>query len=68
MVPGKTKDNQEKIVDENRTFFCSELVAKSYKVLGVIEDDDTACSKFLPGTFGQKHDRMQESNDSMMNL
>ena len=31
-------------VDESRTFFCSELVAKAFKVAGVLEDDDTACS------------------------
>ena len=63
MEPGMTKDNEEKIVDENRTFFCSELVAKAFKVLGVIVDDDTACSQFLPGTFGVKHDNFLKLTD-----
>ena len=46
----------DKIIDEDRTFFCSELVAKAFKVLGIIEDDDTACSQFMPGTFSSKGD------------
>ena len=36
--------NSDKLVDEHRTFFCSELVAKAFKVLGIIEDDDTSCT------------------------
>ena len=36
--------NSDKLIDENRTFFCSELVAKAYKVMGIIEDDDTSCT------------------------
>jgi hypothetical protein len=36
----ESKNNFERIfVEEDRTFFCSELIAKAYKVLGVIEDD-----------------------------
>ena len=31
-------------IDQDRTFFCSELVAKAYKVLGVMVDDDRPSS------------------------
>ena len=42
------------VVDESRTFFCSELVAKAFKIAGVLEDDDTACSRFMPASFSAK--------------
>ena len=42
------------LVDETRTFFCSELVAKAFKIAGVLEDDDTACSRFMPASFSAK--------------
>ncbi len=42
-------------MEEDRTFFCSELIAKAYKVLGVIEDDDKSCAKFYPGCFSSKN-------------
>jgi len=32
----KKKGQEEPIVDKDRTFFCSELVAKAYKVCGVM--------------------------------
>ena len=44
--PDKTK-----FVNKDRTFFCSELVAKAYKTLGIIEDDDTSCTQFYPAHF-----------------
>ena len=45
------KPKKGAFIDEDRTFFCSELVAKAYKVLGVIEDDETSCSSFYPSHF-----------------
>jgi len=42
------------LVDEARTFFCSELVAKAFKIAGVLEDDETACSRFMPASFSAK--------------
>ena len=41
-------------VPEDRKFFCSELVAKAFKVLGIIEDDDKACSSYFPSSFSSK--------------
>ena len=32
------------LIQNGRTFFCSELVAKAFKLLGVIEDDNTSCT------------------------
>lgn len=31
---------EEQIVEKDRTFFCSELVAKAYKVCGIMEPTD----------------------------
>ena len=45
-APEKTK-----FVNKDRTFFCSELVAKAYKTFGIIEDDDTSCTQFYPAHF-----------------
>ena len=32
------------MIDEERTFFCSELMAKAFKVLGIMKDDGRSCS------------------------
>ncbi len=42
-------------VDEDRTFFCSELVAKTYKVLGFMIQDDRPSSFFYPSHFSSKY-------------
>jgi hypothetical protein len=34
------KSVKGKYIDEDRTFFCSELVAKAFKVLGIIDPLD----------------------------
>jgi hypothetical protein len=39
LVKGKNE-----LIHEDRTFFCSELVAKAYKLLGIIEDDKISCT------------------------
>ena len=41
-------------MDEERTFFCSELIAKAYKVLGVIEDCKRSCANYYPSSFSSK--------------
>ena len=40
-------------MDENRTFFCSELVAKAFKVLGIMENDSKSCTSFYPKHFSE---------------
>ena len=50
------KPKSGKFIDDDRTFFCSELIAKAYKVLGIIEDDDKACSNYFPSSFSMKGD------------
>jgi len=40
------------IIAEDRTFFCSELIAKTFKVCGIMKDVDNASSNYLPGHFG----------------
>lgn len=44
------------MIDESRTFFCSELVAKAFKVLGILEADETASSQFYPHHFSARGD------------
>lgn len=43
--------NDRKLIDEERTFFCSELVAKAFKILGITEDDNSSTAKVMPGNF-----------------
>lgn len=37
-------------IDENRTFFCSELVAAVYKQIGLV-DEQKAATQYWPGSF-----------------
>ena len=53
-----SEKNNRLMIDEERTFFCSELVAKAFKVLGILENDSTSCSKFMPGHFASKGEGM----------
>jgi uncharacterized protein YycO len=50
---------ERKYVEADRTFFCSELIAKAYKVLGIIEDDDRSCAKFYPSSFSSKQGELK---------
>jgi hypothetical protein len=45
------------LIDEERTFFCSELIAKAFKVLGLIENDNTSCSSYMPSHFAALNDK-----------
>lgn len=47
----KRLKDEDKFLDENRTFFCSELCAKAFKVLGIMENDDVSCALFYPHHF-----------------
>lgn len=40
--------------NEEKTFFCSELVAAAYKHMGLLRDS-VASSKYVPGSFAEKH-------------
>ena len=40
--------------DENRTYFCSELIAKAFKLAGVIQSDDIPSTKFFPVNFSEE--------------
>lgn len=47
----KGADSEEakvKLVEDGRAFFCSELVVKAFKCVGLVQSDQ-ACSNFLPG-------------------
>jgi len=44
----KTKSKKEEDdpnqINPERTFFCSELIAKLFKIIGILQNDQTACS------------------------
>lgn len=40
----KVENTENELINEDRTFFCSELVAKAFKLLGVMENDETSCA------------------------
>jgi hypothetical protein len=44
------------LIDSERTFFCSELVAKAFKTLGILQDNNIACSQFYPHHFSARGD------------
>ena len=41
---------------DDRQFFCSELVAKSYKVLKLLKDMEKSCTSYYPASFGEGGD------------
>lgn len=40
----KNFSDENELIESDRTFFCSELVAKAFKILGIIEDNDVSCT------------------------
>lgn len=50
----KKGESKNELIAENRTFFCSELVAKAFKILGIILDDDKSCTQYYPHHFSTK--------------
>ena len=45
------EEKEEKLINDDRRFFCSELVAKALKVCEVMAPSDGASSNFLPSDF-----------------
>ena len=45
------KKDPNRLVDKDRTFFCSELIAKVYKVVNIMKPTNEACTNFLPSAF-----------------
>ena len=54
MSTALTADEANSLIASDRTFFCSELVAKSFKCLGVIEDDLISCTTYHPVHFSKR--------------
>jgi hypothetical protein len=57
-----TDEDENILVSSERTFFCSELVAKAFKVLGVTINDKKSCGKYYPGHFSIKNDSFLKLN------
>ena len=51
---GIDENGEQRLIAADRTFFCSELVAKAFKILGVLEDDDKSSARFFPSNFSSK--------------
>jgi hypothetical protein len=49
----------EKLIDEDRAFFCSELVVKTLKVCGMMAETKEASSNFLPGDFTEAANKIK---------
>ena len=47
------------MVEEGRGFSCSELVAKCYKVCGIMQETEEASSSFLPSDFSYSKQRVR---------
>ena len=47
-----------KLIEDGRAFFCSELVVKAYKICGILQPTDEACSNFLPGDLSSYKDKL----------
>jgi hypothetical protein len=56
-----TNDKQEIKPQENKTFFCSELVAECYKIMGVLSREQ-ASNQYWPGTFEKSNDKLDLLN------
>lgn len=48
-------------IDKDRTFFCSELIAKAYKVLGIF-NSDISCSQIFPKHFSAINEGLKLDN------
>ena len=57
---------QNKFIHKDRTFFCSELVAKACKILGILQDCDVSCTKFFPSNFSSKGDSFLKINQGVI--
>ena len=57
-------ESNRKYVDVDRTFFCSELVAKAYKCLGVFDTDRSSAS-FFPNSFAIVSKKDNSSNPTL---
>ena len=45
---GVDENGEERLIAADRTFFCSELVAKAFKILGIMEDDELVPEDLWP--------------------
>ena len=50
---GDGTDGKDNEIEDNRTYFCSELIAKGFKLAGVLKNDNVASAQFFPGDFAE---------------
>ena len=51
MLMRRETTDRASVIQQNRGFFCSELVAKAYKYMKIMEPTNDACSNFKPVHF-----------------
>ena len=52
------KKASSQFFNDGRTFFCSELVAKSFKILKIIQDRGESSALYLPKHFSSKSKKL----------
>ena len=58
-IGGVSSKDGGRMVDEDRAFFCSELIAKAYKECMIMEPTDAASASFNPGDFSQRSNKIK---------
>ena len=52
------ESDDDRDVPEDKTFFCSELMAKCFKRFGIIKNDKVSCSTYFPVHFSEKSENL----------
>lgn len=61
MPPLKLDEPEDNKIDENRTFFWSELIAKAYKCFGIYNSDES-WTKVFPKHFSSSDNKLKLEN------
>ena len=49
----------QKYFEEGRTFYCSELVIKIYKICGILEPTEESCKNFWPSHLSSNSNKIK---------
>ena len=60
-MPNMAFDGESNMIDNDRTFFCSELIAKAYKILGIF-NSDISWSQIYPKHFSAINEGLKLDN------
>ena len=60
-----TRNLEIKCLDDQRTYFCSELIAKALKIIGLIKNMEVSSTQYYPGCFQKGGNIEQNLIDEM---